>query len=411
MSDRALARVATGMFVVAAALFAVAIGFSRVNGWLGDPWWPIVLAAWAVTGLVLAVRVPRNATGWLFLVSILAWGANSAAGQYATYGLVTSPGSLPGAVWGFWLQSWTWIVGLMLVPAIGLLLFPNGRLPSPRWRFVAWASATGMGLLWVAYVFAPWQGHPEFVTLPPGVENPLLLSFSAQLHDALALAGAALVLGSVIAGAVSLIVRYRRARGDERQQLKWVAFGTTAAVALHAAVNELPAHVPGVDWWVLLALPWILFPATILVAVLRYRLYEIDRVVSRAVSYAVITGVLVICYAVAVVLLGQVISPLTAESEVAVAASTLLVAALFQPVRRRVQDLVDRRFNRARYDARRTVEDFAARLRDEVDLDELTSELGGLVGATVQPASVSVWLRRPGQVLPTQPARTGGAPR
>jgi hypothetical protein len=225
--------------------------------------------------------------------------------------------------------------------------------------------------------------------------NPLhapLLGVIEEISTAI-LEGLALLVA--VLSFAALVVRFRRSRGSERQQMKWFGYaagcmgGSLAASFLFSSIGWLLASDV---MWVTAMVSLALLPVAVGVAITRYRLYEIDRIVSRTVSYALVTGVLVGVYAGGVLLLGRVLAPVTRQSEVAVAASTLLVAALFQPVRRKVQATVDRRFNRARYDARRTVEAFALRLRDEVDLDELSTELGNVVAGTVQPATMSVWL-------------------
>jgi hypothetical protein len=231
-------------------------------------------------------------------------------------------------------------------------------------------------------------------------ENPLALHAYAGLLEGAFIVAALLMLVALVGGAASLVVRFRRTRGIERQQVKWVAFAALWGVAVYLT-GSLTTQLRVISWDLVMALALFPFPLAIAVAVTRYRLYEIDRIISRTVSYGLLTGGLVGLYALGIVALTPLIAGLGGGSELAVAASTLAVAAAFGPVRRRVQDAVDRRFNRARYDAQRTVDVFRDRLRSEVDLDHLQRELVAVVDGAVAPERVSLWLRH------QQPARRG----
>lgn len=337
-----------------------------------DAFWLVGMAAFGTVGARVGSRVPRNPIGWAFLgvsvftIAAACLGRAPVSDQFAE-----------------WLESWTWVPAVAVPITFCLLLFPDGKLPSRRWRPVAWAAAVGIPAFVVSTAIGPdLGGDPEQGANPYHVDvlSPVFSLLSALMIVAL--------FGSVAA----LVVRFRRSRGVERQQMKWVALAGVTALLLIVAVSVLsttvglPAGVANAV--VLVAIT--LIPVSLALAILRYRLYEIDRLISRTVSYTVVVGALVAVYAGGVLIIGTL---LPRQNEVAVASSTLAVAALFSPLRRVVQARVDRRFNRARYDAARVIDDFAVRLRDEVDLHALTTDLLGVVAATVQPSAAMVWLR------------------
>ena len=347
-------------------------------------------------GAVLVWRMPRHIVGWLLLAGGYSVAVNAGAAAAADFGLSRHPGSVPGAIGFAVIASAT---GGILVGFIGGFVpffFPTGRLPSPRWRFVVPIGLVATFLPVITAILGPLPAG----TYPPGVGNPLALGGIAGQLVALLVTVAnlsgALALGCVV---VSLVVRYRRAQGVERAQLKWFAYvGLVVVPALVVAV--LTGSEPSGPLAVLATLAWcvalgglVLFPITIGIAILRYRLYEIDRLVSRTISWAGLTVILGASFVAAILLARALLAPVLGSNEIVVAGSTLLVAALFQPIRRRVQRLVDRRFNRARYDAEATVSAFAGRLRDEVDLQQLRAEILATVSHTVEPSSVSLWLR------------------
>lgn len=359
------------------------------------------ITALLVIGGLLAARRPENAVGWLLLASGVFWTILSASDPYAQRGLVESPGSLPGAGFALWLATWTWMVGILVLPGV-LLHFPDGELPSPRWRPVRTAWVLGF----VGVVVAQWTvgwgaGGYDYDWMPTGMQNPMHLPALEGARSALA-RGAGVVLALAVLGSLaSVVVRFRRAVGAERQQMKWVVFGVTAAAALvllNIAVETISVALTGRSPFayrldqILFGLMLASFPFTIGLAVLRYRLYDIDRIVSRTVSYLALTVVLVGLYVAGVVGIGSLVRRTLGEAsnDLVVAASTLIVAAAFGPVRHRVQALVDRRFNRARYNAALTVDSFALRLRDELDLETLTAELRDVVSRSLQPVSATV---------------------
>jgi len=287
-----------------------------------------------------------------------------------------------------WL-GWIWLLGLGLCVFV-LLLFPAGNLPSRRWRPVAWTAGAGLAGWVLGNAFAP-----TIISKSPSVPNPVgVTGLAGDMFKIMATGGVLLIAVAGLAAVLSLAFRYRRARMVERAQLKWLVYA--AALVVAGALAGVPAEQimgPG-DAATNLQNAMVsgavaLVPVAIGIAVLRYRLYDIDRVISRTVAYAIVTGLLVGVYAGLVLLTTQVFR---VHTPVAVAASTLAAAALFNPLRRRVQRVVDRRFNRARYDADKTVAAFAARLKDAVDLDSVRDDLASVVHQALEPAHVSVWI-------------------
>jgi hypothetical protein len=350
---------------------SVALGLLRGQTWNEKFAFIAVSAPFAVVGALVAART-GNRLGWLFLavaaVSVFTVLAAAYAGPAPT-------GKLPGAAW----VAWTF--GVVLGPVGPMfwlipLLFPDGRPPSPRWRPVVWVAVlSGLGASLCA-ALSDVQFSNDFPNLrdPVTVVAPLGTAYNLSLEAGL------LVL---LAGVISMIVRFRRSGTEQRLQLKWILYATAVAavvvfVASDLSNNPLPAF----------EITFPLIPAAVGVAILKYRLYDIDRIISRTLSYAIVTGLLVGVYAGLVLLATQV---LRLHSTVAVAASTLAAAALFSPLRRRVQRVVDRRFNRVRYDADQMIAGFAARLRDAVDLDAVRSDLLAVVNTAVEPAHISVW--------------------
>jgi hypothetical protein len=339
----------------------------------------------ATVGLVLALRRPDNPIGWLYGAAGLAWAYTVPVGTWIDQ-LTREHRPLP-----FVVQVVAATGDLSWAPAIALgvtlpaLLLPNGRLRSRRWRLVVITSVTGAVLAMVAGPLAP--GPLEEM----GIDNPFGLAGPAgDVAAALTIAGVLLHWWSLPLAAVCVVLRFRSSRGVERQQMRWVAAGVAGAVAM--MVVGVPSGLGfAPDWISHLVYPALLTPPVAVgVAVLRYRLYDLDRVVSRTLTYGLLTVLLGLGYAGVVLGLGRL---LPESSSLAVAAATLVAAAAFSPLRRRVQGLVDRRFNRRRYDAAGTVEAFATRLRDQVDLDALHGDLLAVVDQTMQPTRASLWLR------------------
>jgi hypothetical protein len=338
----------------------------------------------AAVGALLASRRPRHPVGWLLLASGVALVVNLLVEPYVKYGLVVRPGSLPGAGHLVGLTYVTILVWLSLA-GFALLLTPTGRLPSPRWRWWARVAAAAPAVAVLGAVVQPDPLAPDYYG------NPLAVPALARLLVVPLVASVATVFVSLLVAAASLVLRFRRARGIERQQLKWLALA-----AVLAAVLLVVALVAGF----LLALDVVVLISTVTcvavaplatgAAILRYRLYDLDRIVSRTVAYGLLTLLLGLGYAAVVLGLGRLLPD---DSSLAVAAATLAVAALFQPLRRRVQAGVDRRFNRRRHDAGQTIAAFGSRLREQVDLDSLSAELLAVVDQTIEPTRASLWLR------------------
>jgi hypothetical protein len=339
----------------------------------------------ATVGLVLALRRPENPIGWLYSAAGLAWAYPIPLGAWVDQ-LVSEHRPLPLVAQVVVASGdLSWAPGIALGVTLPALLLPNGRLRSRRWRVVAAAAATGAFLTVAASALAP---GPLEAT---GTDNPLGLAGPAgRVAAVLAIVGILLHWLSLPPAAVCVVLRFRSSVGVERQQLRWVAAGVAAAVA--GLLIALPGGLGfAPDWISNIVLPALLCPpVAVAVAVLRYRLYDLDRVVSRTLAYALLTVLLGLGYAAVVLGLGRL---LPEGSSLAVAAATLAAAAAFSPLRRRVQAAVDRRFNRRRYDAAGTVAAFAARLRDQVDLDALHTELLAVVDQTVAPTRASLWLR------------------
>jgi hypothetical protein len=356
--------------------------------------------AWSTVGTLVISRRPANLVGWVLWAMGLLSAVALATGQYASFALLGRREAWPGAELLGLVSSWIWvpIIGLLIFL---ILLFPNGRLPSRRWRPVAWlgGGVIAVGATTEALVPGPIDGL-EPLRNPLGIEGARgTLHFLSTVSQA---AAAVLLLVAL----ASLFVRLLGAGGEERQQVKWLAYAATvlaAAFFLSSVSGAISASWVG---FVLSMVGFLGIPAAVGIAVLRYRLYDIDLVINRTLVYGPLTAALVAVYVASVVLLQSVFRALTGqESQLAVVASTLVIAALFQPLRRGVQAFIDRRFYRRRYDARRTLEAFGARLREEVDPGTLTDDVVGIVRETVQPTHASLWLKNP---VPDGKPRTGG---
>jgi hypothetical protein len=349
----------------------------------------LAFTAFMVVGAVVVAHRPGNAVGWIFSAIGLLASTGVLALEYAEYAYVTGPGSLPGALLAAWF-SWWWLPLLGLIFVFTLLLFPTGRLLSARWRPVAVVGAVAVAAVAVLGALRPTltlQNEDYSVRNPVG-----LAGLPDPEEGAVGAALFGLLFVCMAAAAVSLVLRFRRSRGVERQQLKWFTYAAALMVA-SALVTELllPAGEVG-D--VLFGLSIALVPVAAGIAILRNRLYDIDRLINRTLVYAALTAILGMVYAGLVLTLGQLFGGVAGDPPSwAVAGATLAVAALFQPVRRRIQLAVDRRFNRRRYDTAKTIAAFSARLRDEIDLDTLSTELLAVVDQTVEPTTASLWLR------------------
>jgi hypothetical protein len=395
VTPRAAARVAWGIGTLCAVGAVAAFLLATLNGAADIQAAAVtVLLAFPLVGALVAARQPGNAVGWLLIAVGVFLTVNLVGESYARYALVTAPGSLPGGLYGAWL-GWTYAPIVATLAIFLPLYFPTGRLLSPRWRPVVW-----LGIGFVVFAIAGnalWPGPDVMVRGLGPVRNPVIFLPRAKPLVELFrnLAGLCLLPG--IAGALAaLVVRFRRSRGIERQQLKWFTYA--------AALAPLPGFVyenaPDISE-LLLAVIYPLVPVAIGIAMLRYRLYEIDRIINRTLVYGTLTVILGLIYAGAVLVLGQLFGGVgTDPPSWAVAGATLAVAALFQPARRRIQQAVDRRFNRRKYNTTQTIEAFSTRLRDQVDLDTLSTELLAVVDQTMEPTRVSLWLRASSQGSP-----------
>jgi hypothetical protein len=348
--------------------------------------------AFGTVGALVSYRLPDNRVGWLFSCIGVAIAVGNLAYQYADQTLFGATQGLPGGVSAAWFQNLT-IPPCFGLVAVALMLFPDGRLPSPRWRpavVIALLGSTGEVL---GYAMRPGPFDDPFTTVnnPYGVEG-----WFTFFNDISSFGWPAMALGCVLAAA-AMRTRLKRAHGLERQQLKWVAFAAAIA-GLMIAVNIasffwLPVTELNFLRVIVLGVAFSIIPVAAGVAILRYRLYDIDVVINRTLVYGALTATLAVVYLGSILLLQLVLSAFTAGSGLAVAASTLATAALVRPARTRIQGAVDRRFFRRRYDAAKTLEGFGARLRDEVDLETLQSDLRSVVTETMQPAHVTLWLR------------------
>ena len=348
---------------------------------------PALIISLGLVGGFLAFRVPGNAIGWILELAGVAMAISTFGGTYVTYDHEVAGGGLPLVVPIAWLASW------LIVTAIGVLviylplLFPTGRFLSRRWRVFGLAA-----LVPATLAAASASVQPGPLSSAPWIDNPVGLRGADDLLSAAQLLGnlpTPFVFGAAI---LSVVLRYRRAGRQEREQLKWFAF--VVSIAVTAFLVSIPNNGPVSDVaWIVGLASLATLPVAIAIAILRYRLYEIDRIISRTVSYAVMTALLAGLFAGLVVGLEQLLAPVTSSNGLAVAASTLVVFAAFAPLRRRVQGVVDRRFNRARYDADRVVAGFAGRLRGEVELEALVAGIDDVARRTVDPVSAAVWLR------------------
>jgi hypothetical protein len=353
----------------------------------------IAVGSAALVGALVASRQPRNPVGWFSLGHALCFALGEFGRQYAIYGTLTEPGVLPFARAMIWPTYWVWYPGLILMLCLLPLYFPDGRLVSGRWKWVSGLAvffcvgATGLAMV------RPGDDEARGIPNPLGVEG--LVEGSGSLSTVFGILVPASWAILSIAAAASLVVRFGRSRGKERQQLKWFVYALVICVLVNTAgqafLNDLlPSGVREFLFVVTLESLWV----AIAVAILRYRLYDIDVLINRTLVYGSLTVLLALVYVGSVVGLQAALRVLTGqESTLAVVATTLAIAALFGPLRRRVQALVDRRFYRRKYDAAKTLAAFNARLRDETDLEALSNDLVGVARGTVQPEHVSLWLR------------------
>jgi hypothetical protein len=366
--------------------------------------------AFTIVGALIASRRPENPIGWICLVAGLFWTLIVLDGQYTAYALATT-GVVPFPAAVAALNQWLWVPPVGLLSIYLILLFPDGKLPSRRWRPLAWFSGAVLIMVSLAIALAPGP-------LPDlgGVRNPFGLEGHPWIADASNVIPVLMPLCAV-ASALGLVLRYRRSGSEEREQIKWIAFagsfvGLMSLITVFSALIFAPLFLGASGtqplWLGVLQdvelLSFAGIPVAVGIAVLRYRLYNIDLLINRALVYASLTATLALVYFGGVVSLQYLFRALTGHgSTLAVVVSTLAIAALSSPLRRRIQAFIDRRFYRKKYDARKTLEAFSTKLRDGTDLDALSNDLVGVVRETMQPAHVSLWLRPQTSSIGKQP--------
>src|SRR5918998_1665926 len=391
MSARAATWLAWSVCALTVAFVTCVVAFTVLTG-TGprDITFLLGVVSSTIVGAIVASRRPSNPIGWFLLASAACFAVSEDAFRYAIYGLVIEPGSLPLSRAMAWPETWMWVPGIALIVLFLPLYFPTGHLLSSRWRPVLWLAL----LLCVATAGgqAFWPGEVEGVA---GVTNPLGIE---ALRTVRVVEGSLLLfVGLVFLAVASLMIRFRRSRGQERQQMKWLTYTAITMTALIVLTNlsrqnsALYTVMEGLTGMVLAGMP-----VAVGIAVLRYHLYDIDRIINRTLVYGSLTALLALVYFGVVTATQALLRTLTDRQELpqlVVVASTLLIAALFNPLRGRIQSFIDRRFYRSKYDARKTLEAFSATLNQETDLDALSEDLVSVVRATMQPAHVSLWLR------------------
>jgi hypothetical protein len=398
MTTRRSRALAVGLVVVSAALvlLGTVVAIASPEETHNATAWDVIsfaapVAAFSIVGGLIATRRPENAIGWLLATIGLLFATVLACSAVAQWGLAA--GAIPKSV-GEWIGvgANVWVLALGLIGIQLPLRLPGGRLPSPRWRWFSRASIVVMAVTLTG--MATQRGRIEDVS---GTANPVGTSLTEPLAGAVFL-----MIAGFVVGVAALFMRYRHADELDRVQLRWVALGGGLFLAVYLVTLPLPSALgasdPSTTAHVITFVSQSAFaalPISIGYAILRHRLYDIDVVINRALVYGALTAILAGIYLGSVLLLQLLLGGVTGDSGLAVAGSTLAVAALFRPARARIQAAVDRRFFRRKYDAQRTLEAFSSRLRDEVDLRALSSELNAVVRETLQPAHVSLWLRAP----------------
>src|SRR5215213_1058231 len=389
-----LAALSVALFLASIPLYVLARSAQVPSSWavnltlvglLGQ----VLFLAFAVVGALIASRRPRNPIGWILLTDSLLWMLSNMFDYYSIYG-VARPDSVPFPVVVAGINNWLWVPAVGLLGTYLLLLFPDGKLPSRRWRPLVWLSGAVLVLASVGVMLSP--GPLQGLG---GVRNPFGLEGQQWLTSA-GYAVLPLLPLCMLVSALSLVLRFRRSRGEEREQIKWIAFAASVVVILYLIAMVASLLSPAETWFARSSPAWLSLlqsaallsltavPIAVGIAVLRYRLYEIDILINRALVYGSLTATLALAYVGGVVVLQAMVRAISGqESSLAVVASTLAIAALFGPLRRGVQELVDRRFYRRKYDAAKTLEAFTARLREETDLNALSDEVTSVIRGTM----------------------------
>ena len=396
MSARAAAWLAWSLWALCVGLFALTLVLLLITPPIRNTWseaWPEALSVllrvmeltFPTVGALIASQRPKNPIGWILCGTGLFTGVRSFAEAYADFGLVGRPGVLPAAEYMAWLWSWPRLPVAGLASALVLVVFPDGKLLNRSWWAVVWMAVGGSALVAL------------FMALDPSWNNPLALERGVfkDLVEPLGRIGFVLLIVSWLCAAIALLIRVDKGSPVERQQIKWLAY---FAILMFVGFAFVGAGLFGSIWiyWaeILSSAAFNCLPIGVGIAILKYRLYDIDLLINRTLVYGALTGILALVYLGGVVALQALFRYLTGQgSQLAIVASTLAIAALFGPLRRRIQAFIDRRFYRRKYDVTKTLEAFSAKLRDETDLDALRADLVGVVGETMQPAHVSLWLR------------------
>ena len=398
-----LAGLSVAMFVASVPLLVLARSAHIPSSWeanltVGDLLGGVIFLIFPLVGALIASRRPRNAIGWILLAEGLLWMFLGMTDLYGTYG-VARPGSVPFPVGVAAVNNFMWVPAVGLLGTYVFLLFPDGRLPSRRWRPLAWLSGTVIVLVSILVGLTP--GGLQGLG---GIRNPYALEGYPWL-ETVAYTVLPLLPLCMLASVISLVMRYRRSRGEERQQIKWIAFAASFVGLLYLIAMVCAFIFPSGAWFQAGSPLWLdlfgyaalssftLVPIAIGFAVLRYRLYDIDILINRTLVYGSITVLLALVYFGGVAGLQRLLAPVTGQdSQLAIVASTLAIAALFNPLRRRTQRFIDQRFYRRKYDAAKTLEQFSSKLRDETNLNSLRGDILAVVRETMQPEHVSFWL-------------------
>lgn len=380
----ALCILAMALTVAGFGLFIANYGTPAEDGWGPRGFQAVFAVTYALVGLAISVRHPRNLVGWLFVGVGVTDAVSYFAEEYATYALLTAPGTLPAGLEFAWLRSWLWLPAAVPVMIFLPMLFPHGHLPSRRRLLVAWLGTGSTILATIVWILlpGPLSEFPE-IRNPFGIEgagDTLWLLFVVALFG---------LFVAAVAAAVSLVQRFRRSTGTERQQIKWFAYATVLLVAL------MPTSSLSLPWSLLVIAGLLGIPIAAGVAILRYRLYDIDLLINRTLVYGALTATLALIYWGGIVGLQALLRPVTGPgNDLAIVITTLSIAALSLPLRHRIQGFIDRRFYRHKYNAAKTLAAFSQTARDEVELSRLGGRLVEVVEQTMQPKHVSLWLRR-----------------
>jgi hypothetical protein len=403
MKPRTAAWMVWSVWALCVVLFASPVLLDFFNSWVPTRGGPIsnlfiavALLAYPTVGAIVASRRPNNLVGWILCGIGLLFGVAAFADAYAYYARAAGPGSLPGGMYMAWFSDkLLWLPGLFLGSALLVLLFPNGRLLSRSWRAVVWLAVGGSAMTALLFATSPGRISPYRISNPFGIEGTLRI-----ILELLGDLGAATLLVCCVLAVISVFVRLQSAQGEERQQIKWFAYAAAVLLSTFFLGLPLAAVIAAIGLGWVAPIPIVIgilaIPAAVGVAMLRYRLYDIDVVINRTLVYVSLTLMLALLYFGGVTATQAVFTPLTGQEEqpqLALVVSTLVIAALFNPLRRRIQSFIDRRFYRSKYDASKTLEAFSAKLRNDTDLATLSEDLVGVVKETMQPAHVSLWLR------------------